>query len=341
VASSTEPNLKRGKSAAKKGARNLRHGLLTAGLALIIALIAALASGYLWYTLLYRQELRQINVPGELNRLDTDTREMKQALAAAGEELKSFKETQDALKAALEKIHNDLSRNRTEWVLAEAEQLLLAANNRLQLARDATAALSALRAADRQLSLLANPALLAVRREVTREITLLESLEKTDVSGITLRLASLAETVDRLPLAIELRQPPERTKPEAEGGDKGWQAARGMWRDILGLVRIRTDAETQRPLLPPEQQYFLRENLRLLLYGAQQAILQGNVPTYQQNLKSAARLLKEYFDTGTQAVIAAQKELEKLHNARTVSELPNISGSLEALRRWRSDRLIP
>ena len=347
MASSTESNLKRGKSAAKKGARNLRHGLLTAGLALIIALIAAMASGYLWYTLLYRQELRQINVPGELNRLDTDTREMKQALAAAGEELKSFKETQDALKAALEKIHNDLSRNRTEWVLAEAEQLLLAANTRLQLARDATAALSALRAADRQLSLLANPALLAVRREVTREITLLESLEKTDVTGLTLKLVSLAEAVERLPLALEARmRAPEGADKAAPAPtpapDAGWRAAaQRMGQDILGLVRIRENLEVQKPLLPPEQQYFLRENLRLMLYGAQLALLQANVTVYQQNLRSALRLLKEYFDVNTQVVAAMSGELEGQLKMKLVTAPPDISASLEALRQVAGRKAAP
>ena len=74
-------------------------------------------------------------------------------------------------------------------------------------------------------------------------------------------------------------------------------------------MRLRTDVEVQKPLLPPEQRYFLRENLRLMLYGAQNALLQGSVTTYQQNVKSAARWVREYFDTTTQVVSATLAEI--------------------------------
>jgi len=99
--------------------------------------------------------------------------------------------------------------------------------------------------------------------------------------------------------------------------------------------------ESQRPLLPPEQQYFLRENLRLMLYGAQQALLQGSIPTYQQNLKSAQRLFKDYFDLNSQSVISAQNELGKLQGMRIVTDLPDITVSLTTLRRLSGRRSEP
>ena len=247
-------------------------------------------------------------------------------------------------------MNTDLARNRLEWTLTETEQLLVIANNRLQLARDSRSALAALRAADQQLQLLASPKLLPVRRELAREISLLESLDKLDVSGITLRLATLAESVDRLPLATDTRLHEfEPGKAQAGQGsaqvaaaDTGWrQTAHSLWQDILSLVRIRNDMELQRPLLPPEQQYFLRENLRLMLYGAKQALLQGSIPTYQQNLKSAQRLIKDYFDLNSQSVISAQSELGKLQGMRTVADLPDITSSLTTLRRLSGRKAEP
>ena len=228
--------------------------------------------------------------------------------------------------------------------------MLVIANNRLQLARDTHSALAALRAADQQLHLLASPKLLPVRRELAREISLLESLDKLDIGGITLRLAALADTADRLPLATDTRLHEfEPGKAQAGQGsaqvaaaDTGWrQTARSLWQDILSLVRIRNDMESQRPLLPPEQQYFLRENLRLMLYGAQQALLQGSIPTYQQNLKSAQRLIKDYFDLNSQSVISAQNELGKLQGMKIVTDLPDITVSLTTLRRLSGRRSEP
>jgi len=312
-----------------------RTGRISGGLALIIASIALIGSGYLWYTLLYeRQELLAIDVPGTLETLTRETKQLHDGLTDVEEQQTSLLETQETLKSAVDKVQNDLGRHRTDWILAETEQLLLIANRRLQLARDAASALAALRAADRNLELLANPNLIAVRRQVAREIALLESLEKSDVAGASLRLGALADGLDRLPLSGELHSQvlahAEAAEPAADGG---WQTARGMWRDILQLVRIRRHDATERPLLPPEQQYFVRENLRLMLYGAQQALLQGHVQTYQHNLKTASRWLNDHFDDNTPAVQTARAELDKLRATPVMSELPDISGSLEILRK--------
>jgi len=313
-----------------------RSGRLSSGLALILSSIAVIGTGYLWYTLLYeRQELLNMDLPGTITALEQRTQELQQAQTDTEDQLSGVTDTQDTLKTAVEKIQNDLGRNRAEWVTAEAEQLLLIANRRLQLARDVSSALAALRAADRSLELLANPNLLPVRRALAREITALESVEKTDLAGLSLKLGSLAETVEKLPLAQELRAPlvaQADTSPARDEAGERW-SARAMWRDLLSLVRIRRHDALDKPLLPPEQQYFIRENLRLMLYGAQRALLQGYVLTYQQNLKTASQWLNDYFDNHAQTVTAARSELDKLRATPVVTDLPDISGSLEALRR--------
>lgn len=316
----------------------LRSGRISSGLALITASIALIGTGYLWYALLYeRHDLLALDVPGTLETLTHETKALHEGLTDIEEQQTSLVETQETLKSAVDKVQNDLGRHRADWILAETEQLLLIANRRLQLARDTASALAALRAADRNLELLANPNLISVRRQLAREIGMLEALEKSDIAGMSLRLGSLAEGLDRLPLSQELRgqvlaQTDTKALPDA-GDESGWQAARGMWRDILGLVRIRRHDATERPLLPPEQQYFVRENLRLMLYGAQQALLQGHVSTYQNNLKTASRWLNEHFDGNAQPVQTARAELDKLRATPVMSDLPDIAGSLETLRK--------
>lgn len=316
-----------------------RGGSLTGGLALIVALIGLLASGHLWYTLVYqRQELLQTDVPGSLRQLREEDSTLGGKLTSIETNLTGIKEKQESFTAALEKLQGDLSRNRADWLVAEVERLLQIANNRLQLARDASSALSALRTADRQLMLAANPGLLPVRRELAREITLLESLESTDVAGITLRLGTLAENINRLPLARDVHSltafSPDHGRAEASGDAKPETGnASGIWRDLMSLIRIRNNSDVQRPLLPPEQEYFLRENLRLMLYGAQQALLQANVSTYKQNLKTATEWLNLHFANDTQVVLSVNSELERLQSTKIATELPDISGSLETLRK--------
>lgn len=309
---------------------------ISAGLALILAAIAAISSGYLWYVLFYeRQELLATDITGKLARLESDNREFREAVDATEVAVAELRDTQDVLKAGFDKIQSDFAQNRAEWVLAETERLLLVANHRLQLARDPRSALAALRAADQQLNLLTNPKYLPIRREIAREMTALEALEKMDVAGIALKVAGIAEGIDRLPLAADARLASAPTLPKtAAAPSENWRAgARNLWEDILSLVRIRDDLDVQKPLLPPEQSYFLRENVRLMLFGAQHALLQGNVNVYRHNLKLARSWMKDHFDIGSQAVTATMSELESLQNAPVTAELPDISGSLETLRR--------
>ena len=72
---------------------------------------------------------------------------------------------------------------------------------------------------------------------------------------------------------------------------------------------------------------------RLMLYGAQQALLQGSVPTYQQNLKAAQRLLKDNFDVESQIIVAMQAELNHLQSMKILTDMPDITASLATLRR--------
>lgn len=330
-----------------------RVGQFSGRLALMLAAIALIGSAYFWYLLFYeRPELLETDIAGRVERIEGDARELRDNLGSLDEQTQALREGQDAVKAALDKVHTDLARNRTEWLLTESEQLLVIANHRLQMARDVRSALSALRAADQQLKLVVNPNMLPVRKELAREIGLLETLEKTDISGLTLRLGTLAESVDRLPLAVDTRWSKDKSAASAETKNKkpadkaepesGWRVAlRNLWQDLLSLARLRTDVETQKPLLPPEQRYFLRENLRLMLYSAQNALLQGSVPVYQQNIKAAGRWVREYFDTNTQAVAAVLAEIEKLQTVKLAAELPDISASLETLRRLGGRRIAP
>jgi uncharacterized protein HemX len=216
-------------------------------------------------------------------------------------------------------------------MLTETEQLLIIANNHLQLAREVNLALAALRAADKQLKDLANPALLPVRKILIEEIGALEAMARTDISGMALRLGAMAARIERLPLAT----PTHYSEAPAPADDNIAARAlpREMWKDLMNLIRIRSHGETRKPLLPPEQQYFARENLRLMLYGAQVALLHGDAATFEQNIKSARQWLGDYYDTSTQVVIAAQDELDGMHKARIKTALPDISRSLEALRR--------
>ena len=333
----------------EKSAQKPSGGRVWGVLALLVSLVALGAVGYGGYVYYIKQDLFSTDVVAELNRLKSGSARNGERQAEFGKSLESFeqrlnsvKEVQDTLASAINGLAEDLGRKRDDWALAETEQLLLIANYRLQLARDVETAVAALRAADGQLQKLADPSLLPIRKLIADEITALQRLDRADIPGIALRLGSMANTLEQLPLHVERRfATAAPVTGVATTESTSLDTLQQMWRDLLGLIRIRKTTNGQKPLLPPEQDYFLRENLRLMLYGAQLAMLQGDTGTYTQNLKSARRWIGDYFDTETQVVTNMQEELQALLDEKIVVELPDVSASLGALRDIASKKLAP
>ncbi len=333
----------------EKSAQKPGGGRVWGVLALLVSLVALGAVGYGGYIYYIKRDLFSTDVVAELNRLKSGSARNGERQAEFGKSLESFeqrlnsvKEVQDTLASAINGLAEDLGRKRDDWALAETEQLLLIANYRLQLARDVETAVAALRAADGQLQKLADPSLLPIRKLIAGEITALQRLDRADIPGIALRLGSMASTLEQLPLHVERRfATAAPVTGVATTESTSLDTLQQMWRDFLSLIRIRKTTNGQKPLLPPEQDYFLRENLRLMLYGAQLAMLQGDTGTYTQNLKSARRWISDYFDTETQVVTNMQEELQALLDEKIVVELPDVSASLGALRDIASKKLAP
>jgi len=315
-------------------------------LSLLISLAALSVSAYIGFELLYRQQdLLTGDLPQTVRRLALTVDELKQNDTSNRTDIDQLLEKQETLTEAIRKTSLHLSESRVSWVIAESEQLMIIANQRLQLAGDMDTAAIALEIADQRLRDLSDPDLTPVRKILAKEIQALKSTERADIAGITLRLSALADSVGSLPLSLEfqqltkLREEKQAEKPAKQEPVQGKKQneSKGffveLWRDIMSVISIRTNIESYKPLLPPEQQYFLRENLRLMILGAQQAALRADHNTYRNNLKSASRWALEYFDTRSQPLSQLIKEMGSLSKATLATAQPNISASLKELRK--------
>jgi uroporphyrin-3 C-methyltransferase len=299
------------------------RGRLSSYTALVFSLLALIACGYLGYTFNQKRGVYRADMFSRLDKLETATADLNATTADQRAHLDELHTVQDSLVTSLGKIEA-AGANRLDAVrLAEAEQLLVIANHRLQLARDVKLSLAALRAADRQLALIARPAYLPVRREIAAGIQALEARAQTDVPGLALKLAEHARTLDRLPFV------PGAVVAAATGkqGD-----TRGAVSDLLSLVRIRSGEDIARPLLPPDRAYFLRENLRLVLLAAQAALLGGEIAVCRDNLQTARDWLRVNFDIQNQAARALDSDLKAILDAPIGDPLPDLSRPLDLLR---------
>jgi uroporphyrin-III C-methyltransferase len=240
-------------------------------------------------------------------------------------------ETQ-AQRLAVESLYLELTRNRDERILAEVEQILLIASQQLQLAGNVKAALIALEAADSRLQRTDSAQFASVRRAIRRDAERLKSMPYVDAVGMSVRLDALGQVVDGLPLAVYQR--PAEEKPTAIQPEESAPArvVRELWHDIQSLIRIQRSEREEMPLISPSQVFFLRENLRLRLMSARVALLAHDGESFKADTREALDWLQRYFDKNDHKVTQALTLLKQLAASEISVEVPDIAGSLEAVR---------
>lgn len=240
-------------------------------------------------------------------------------------------------RAALENLYNNLSANSDEAALAEVEQMLLIASQQLQLSANVRAALIAMQTADSRLQRLNRPAFNRLRQTINNDMDKLRALHEADITGINLQINSLISAVDSMPLAYQQQVPANeavaQTAPPKD--ETAWKKLlHDVWGELKQLVRIENTDKAEIPLLPPNQEFFLRENLKLNLLSARLALLSRDEVSYRQGLKTAQRWVARYFDAKSSVNRHVSDELKKLAASDISIEIPDISDSLQAVRNY-------
>jgi uroporphyrin-3 C-methyltransferase len=318
-------------------------------LALVAVALAALLATLFWFDARQRIVATQEEVARRLREVEADVRDAR-ALARQSQE--SLREAQARIaqletriaesqsqQLALEALYQELSRNRDEWQLAEIEQVLAIASQQLQLAGNVRAGLLALQLAESRLNRADRPQFVPIRRALARDIERLKSVPAIDFPGMSMRLDALVAGVEGLPLAFDERTEraaaAKETPPEA-----GFWARLGgeVWSELKQLVVVRQIGAPEPPLLPPQQAYFVKENLRLRLLNARLSLLSRDEAGYREDLRFAQAWLRRYFDPRSKQTTEALGQLKQLSSASLSFEMPTISESLDAVRRFKSRR---
>ncbi|WP_051862599.1 uroporphyrinogen-III C-methyltransferase [Ferrovum myxofaciens] len=244
-----------------------------------------------------------------------------------------FSDTQNQ-QVELAALYQDLMRHRDDWILAEVEQLVIIANQQLELTGNVQSALAALEAADLRLQRLDKPALNHLRENLKQDMDHLRALPYVDTNGITLRLDSMIQQVDGLALASDTRPKPP---PLPKDTRTSWleRLTQDMLLELNNAIRIRRMDTPELPLLTPEQTYFLRENLKLRLFAARIDVLARNEVRFRSELSEAQHWLQRYFDTANPAVKNFLSNIQLLTTTPVSVPLPDISATLAAVHAAR------
>ena len=225
---------------------------------------------------------------------------------------------------------------RNTWLLAEGEYYLQIANAQLQLANNPQLASMALSMADERVVQIADPALTDVRRAISDELAALDIMEKPDIAGATLTLASLARVVESLPLArAVLADAPEDEGVDADqsGMDRAWTSMKSA---VSGLVKVTPPEQDKLVMLTTDGEYVLRNNIALQLQSARLALLRGEQAVFEQSLDDTSALLDKYFDADSAQVASTRETLSEIRGNVFTTSAPDISQSLRLLRQYRT-----
>jgi uncharacterized protein HemX len=163
-------------------------------------------------------------------------------------------------------------------------------------------------------------------------------MEKPDIAGATMTLASLARVVESLPLASASKSTDDEQESvgeEASGMKRAWSSMKNA---MSGLVKVTPPDQAKLTLMSPDVEFFLRSNLALQLQSARLALLRGEQAAFEQALDDTSALMSQYFDGESAQVASAQETLVEIRSNVFASAAPDISGSLQLLRQFRTLR---
>ncbi|MBF0257131.1 MAG: uroporphyrinogen-III C-methyltransferase, partial [Gammaproteobacteria bacterium] len=172
-----------------------------------------------------------------------------------------------------------------------------------------------------------------VREVLAEDIAKLSGLTPPDYVGLSARLAGLAKQVAQLQVKAALLNRPAQSSEEGGQKPMDWnQIIADGWQGFRSLVVVRRHDQPLAAMLPPEQRFFLSQNLRLQLESARLALLRRDQALYDGALQSASDWLQEFFETEDGATQAMSQELQQLRQIRVRMEMPDVSGALVVLK---------
>ncbi|MDR9438428.1 MAG: uroporphyrinogen-III C-methyltransferase [Halomonas sp.] len=335
-----------GRSGGDGGKGGGKAGILALVLVILLAAGVVLFGWQAWQKLDAQQQ-RLASLPGDVasqsdlgdlrGRLESAESERDAALDSALSALRGeFADYRGSVDETLDKVLDELSREQDtderDWLHAEAAYLLRLANQRLQLERDVEGAAALLRTADARLREADNPALVPVRREIASELAELDSVPRVDRTGLYLTLNAQQKQLAGQPLAQEIEEITADAAALEEAPTGGWQEQLARFGgELKELVTVRQHDQALEALISPEQESYLRQSVRLVLEQSQLALLKEEQALYEASLDKALALIRGYYDTQASGVQSVIERLEELKQRSIRPELPDISGSQQAL----------
>ncbi|MBD9096452.1 MAG: HemX protein, partial [Haemophilus parainfluenzae] len=224
----------------------------------------------------------------------------------------------------------------TDWLFSEADFLLNNALRKLVLDNDVDTAVSLLKLADETLAKVNNSQSAAIRSAINQDLKQLLSVAGVDQNAVMQKLSQLANTVDELPvLDVNFGDAQNATKLSDSLSDWAENAEKSATSFLNHFIRISPKHGADRKeLLAPNQDIYLRENIRLRLQLAIMAVPRQQNELYKQSLEAVASWIRSYFDTNAEVTQSFLKSVDELSEISIYVDVPSQLQSLSMLDKY-------
>ena len=224
----------------------------------------------------------------------------------------------------------------TDWLFSEADFLLNNALRKLVLDNDVDTAVSLLKLADETLAKVNNSQSAAIRSAINQDLKQLLSVAGVDQNAVMQKLSQLANTVDELPvLDVNFGDDQNTTKLSDSLSDWAENAEKSATSFLNHFIRISPKHGADRKeLLAPNQDIYLRENIRLRLQLAIMAVPRQQNELYKQSLEAVASWIRSYFDTNAEVTQSFLKLVDELSEVSIYVDVPSQLQSLSMLDKY-------
>jgi uroporphyrin-III C-methyltransferase len=321
--------------------------------AIAIVLVIALGAGLYYHG--HQQALAQQAENNELSdqltalhneqaqeklRINALINQQNKALSVADQLQTSQSQQLKELEAKVAAISGSDAKN---WLLAQADFLVKLAGRKLWSDQDVTTAGALLKSADESLAEMNDPSLIDVRRALTEDISSLASVSQIDFDGIILKLNQLSNQVDDLRLADNNSDeaPMDEDDGEVSSSLNEWrQNLVKSWHNFMSeFITVRRRDSSAEPLLAPNQDVYLRENIRSRLLVAAQAVPRHQNEVYQQSLETVSTWVRAYFDVNDPTTKAFLSQLDELSQQSINMDVPTELKSQPLLEKLMQTRV--
>lgn len=270
----------------------------------------------------------------QISELTTAYEKAQARIAQLEQEQSSYSNQIVGLQSQIQRLGNNAPQvDSSAWVLSDANFLLNNAVRKLVVDTDVETAKSLLLEADSVLSKIANPQITLVRNAIKADLVSLNNVNQVDQNALMQRLTTLANSLDDLPMVdndVQENQGSENVSDSIDDWQQNIEKTANSFLDKFIRVSDKNKAE-EKVFIAPNQEVYLRENIRLRLQIAILAIPRQQNELYKKSLDAVSTWIRSYFDTQNENVKNFLKSLDELSEQTIYIDVPEKLQSVAVL----------